>query len=76
MELRDVKYCLGRRVRFSRPSLGMDDVAYIMDACILQRDSRGELVYTAQLRDTRAASSVIIVPLGKIRKEENNERQD
>ena len=70
MELKDVKYCLGRRVRFSRPSYGMDNVGYIMDACILQRGSHNELVYTAQLRDVRAADSVIVVPLEDVKKEE------
>lgn len=72
MKITEVKTYLNKSVRFISKKLNIDN-DYLLTACILRQNSKGEYYYLAELTDIKQKNSVIIVNLDEI-KGETHER--
>lgn len=69
MKIADVKTYLNKQVRFTSQKLKIDN-NYILTACILRQNDKGEYYYLAELTDIKQRNSVIIVNLNEIKEKE------
>lgn len=69
MKITEVKTYLNKSVRFISKKLNIDndDNDYLLTACILRQNSKGEYYYLAELTDIKQKNSVIIVNLDEIK---------
>lgn len=66
MKITEVKTYLNKSVRFISKKLNIDN-NYLLTACILRQNSKGEYYYLAELTDIKQKNSVIIVNLDEIK---------
>lgn len=66
MKITEVKTYLNKSVRFISKKLNIDNY-YLLTACILRQNSKGEYYYLAELTDIKQKNSVIIVNLDEIK---------
>lgn len=66
MKITEVKTYLNKSVRFISKKLNIDN-DYLLTACILRQNSKGEYYYLAELTDIKQKNSVIIVNLDEIK---------
>lgn len=61
MDVQKVKFCLGRTVRF-------ENRTYVFTGCIMRQGVNG-FYYQAELKDTKAQSSLVIADLAAVEEE-------
>lgn len=65
MNIGEVKTYLNRTVRFKNSHLHVD-CDYLLTACILRQNDKGEYYYLAELTDIKQKKSVVIASLDDI----------
>ena len=65
MNITEVKTYLNKFVRFTNKKLNIN-TEYLLTACILRQNSKGEYYYLAELTDVKQRNSVVIVNLNEI----------
>lgn len=65
MKITEVKAYMNKQVRYVSRKLNIDQ-QYILSACILRRNCKGEYYYLAEIMDIKQKMSVLIVPLEEI----------
>ena len=74
MKLEQVKYNLNKRVLCTIPRMYLENVPFILRACILRacilrETDKGEFYYQAEIQDIKAPHCVLIVKLEDIRED-------
>lgn len=72
MEIGEVKAALGKLVRFRNDRL-FCDADYILTGCIIRRSERGQFYYQAEIQDLQNQTSVSIVNLSDLTREEKTD---
>lgn len=65
MKIEEVKRNLGKTVRLTLPRHYVDK-DYVLTGCMIRKSPNGEFFYQAELKDTSAPKSVIIVSLDNV----------
>lgn len=65
MTIREVEKNLGRRVRFTHPTLAREGAEYLLTGCTVRKGERG-FYYQAELQDLSNCNSVLICRLPEI----------
>lgn len=65
MNISEVKTYLNKMVRYKKSHLHVDS-EYLLTACILRQNSKGEYYYLAELTDIKQKKSVVIASLDDI----------
>lgn len=66
MKISEVKTYLNKPVKFTSRKLHIIDKDYLLTACILRQNIKGEYYYLAELTDIKQKNSVVIVNLDEI----------
>ena len=76
MNISEVKTYLNKPVYYSSRKFNIENAEYILTACILKQNSKGEYYYLAELTDAKQRMNVIIVILEDVITGGNHEQRD
>lgn len=76
MNISEVKTYLNKPVYYSSRKFNIENAEYILTACILKQNSKGEYYYLASLQMRNSSMNVIIVNLEDVITGGNHEQRD